>query len=161
MPRGTHRFADGRPDFRAPVVNSTLPSYDGVMEPARQTTEQRLTIVPDELQAEMVRAVLESHDIRCVVRRTALGELQWGVVNTGMGGPREIVVDGDDLAAARDVLAATEAALPPEADPHDPTLLADRAVMRRGFTTFAVLLFGIPIVLGILGLLASIADGMG
>ncbi len=144
-----------------PVVDSGITTYHGGMDLARQTTERRLTIVPDELQAEMVRAVLESHDIRCVVRRTALGEIQWGVVNVGMGGPREIVVEAEDFEAARDVLAEIEATLPGATDEHDPTMLADRTVMRRGFTTFALLLFGIPIALGIIGLLASIADGMG
>ena len=130
-------------------------------EPVRQTTEQRLTIVPDEMQAEMVRAVLEAHDIRCVVRRTALGEIQWGAVNVGMGGPREIIVELANIDMARSLIEEIDATPPAAADEHDPTLLADRTILRRGFTTFAMLLFGVPIVLGIIGLLMSIADGMG
>lgn len=130
------------------------------MEPARQPTEHRLTVVPDEMQAEMLRSILESHGISCVVRRTALGEIQWGAVNVGMGGPRELIVSGDDLALARELVAETDPDAVSAVE-HDPMMLADRTVMRRGFTTFAVLLFGIPLLLGILGLLATISDGMG
>ena len=128
------------------------------MEPAPVETEQRLTIVPDELQAEMVRAVLDSHGIACVVRRTALGEIQWGAVNTGMGGPREIVVRAADIEAARELLDAPADNVPAEADAPDPPLERRSNALGAGFGAMALLLFGVPFLLGAAWWLADLLD---
>ncbi len=133
------------------------------MDAAREFSERRLTIVDGELQAEMVRAVLEEHGIRCMVRRPALGEIQWGAVNVGMGGPREIVVDAGDLDLATEVLASSvdtsagEAGALDAAEPMDPELSTARNRMRAVWVAAVVVLFGIPIAIGIVsGILATL-----
>jgi hypothetical protein len=120
--------------------------------------EQRLTVVPDELQAEMVRSVLETHGIQCVVRRPALGELQWGAINVGMGGPREIVVDAADLDAARELLDAPveEAATPDEPVAEAPE--GARPPLGAWWALVVVLLFGVPLVLFAIWWLAALLD---
>lgn len=122
-------------------------SYDVGMDPARATAEERLTIVPDELQAEMVRSVLAAHDIHSVIRRPALGEIQWGAVNVGMGGPREVMVAVEDLAAARELLDAPTHGSPAAADERDVVLEQRRSTLSRGFGLIVVLLFGVPFAL--------------
>jgi hypothetical protein len=119
--------------------------------------EERLTIVPDELQAEMVRSVLEAHGIHCVVRRPALGQLQWGDVNPGMGGPREIIVRGDELAAARELLDSPVEGVPVAAAAPDARLVARSRGLRSGFSLLVLVLFGVPLAAaGLLALLATL-----
>lgn len=137
---------------------AATPSYDGGMDPARGTAEERLTIVPDELQAEMVRAVLVSHGIACLVRRPALGEIQWGVVNVGMGGPREIVVASDDIEAARELLDSPTQDAPVASAAVDAALERRSSRLGRGFGFIVVLLFGVPFALGAIWWLADLLE---
>jgi hypothetical protein len=64
----------------------------------------RLTIVPNELEAELVCALLRSAGVTCGHRITDFGAGAWDGVPTG--GPREIVVPESQLGEARAVLAA-------------------------------------------------------
>ncbi|MCY7304376.1 MAG: DUF2007 domain-containing protein [Thermoleophilia bacterium] len=68
----------------------------------------RVTIVPNEVSADLVCSFLRAEGIKCAHRVTnvAAGSLD-GV--PGMGGAREIVVAAADVDAARAVLAAAEA----------------------------------------------------
>lgn len=66
----------------------------------------RLTIVPNEPAADLVCSFLRAEGIRCGHRITDLGAGAWDGVPSG--GPREVLVDPADLAAARTVLAAAE-----------------------------------------------------
>ena len=142
------------------MVAAGVVAYRGAMTdlpPA--VTERRLTIVPDELQAEMVRSLLEQHGISCVVRRAALGEVQWGAINVGMGGPREIIVGDEDLEAARGLLEEdhvgeehAEVATSVEA-----TELVERTRRLNDWWVLAIMvLFGIPLVIGLFALLGGI-----
>jgi hypothetical protein len=107
--------------------------------------ERRLTIVGDELQAEMLRHLLSEHGIASVVRRTSYGQVQWGAINVGMGGPREIVVGHDDLEDARQLL---EAAPRTEDDePHDAGLVDRDRKLRGAWAIAALALFGVPLLL--------------
>lgn len=119
--------------------------------------EERLTIVPDELQAEMVRSVLDAHGIRCVIRRPALGQLQWGEVNPGMGGPREIIVRTEDLADARELLDAPLDGAPMAAVEPDGELVARSRELRSGFSLLVLVLFGVPLLTaGVLALVVTL-----
>jgi hypothetical protein len=66
----------------------------------------RLTVVPDEMQAEVVCGLLRANGIACSYRKTdsaaAIGAYGGGFA---IAGPTEILVSEDDLAAARKVLA--------------------------------------------------------
>jgi hypothetical protein len=108
--------------------------------------ERRLTIVGDELQAEMLRSLLEQHGISSVVRRTSYGEVQWGAINVGMGGPREVVVADRDLEQARLLL---EDASPADVDaePHDEQLVRRGTNLRLVWGMVALVLFGLPLLL--------------
>jgi hypothetical protein len=68
----------------------------------------RVTIVPNEVAADLVCSFLRAEGIKCAHRVTnvAAGSLD-GV--PGMGGAREVVVAEADVDAARAVLAAAEA----------------------------------------------------
>jgi len=66
----------------------------------------RLTIVQNEPQAELLCTFLRAEGIRCGHRITDMGAGAWDGVPSG--GPREVLVDPVDLAAARTVLAAAE-----------------------------------------------------
>lgn len=66
----------------------------------------RLTIVQTEPAAELLCSFLRAEGIRCGHRITDVGAGAWDGVPSG--GPREVLVDPDDLAAARAVLAAAE-----------------------------------------------------
>jgi hypothetical protein len=126
-------------------------------------TERRLTIVPDELQAEMVRSLLEQHGIACVVRRAALGEVQWGAINVGMGGPREIIVGEADLEGARALLAEDqvfEDQDEPSSAVDAPDLVERTRRLNDWWVLAIMVLFGIPLVLGLFALLAGILDRM-
>jgi Putative prokaryotic signal transducing protein len=64
----------------------------------------RLTVVRNELEAELVCALLRSAGVSCAHRITDYGAGAWDGVPTG--GPREIVVREEQLGDARAVLAA-------------------------------------------------------
>jgi hypothetical protein len=66
----------------------------------------RLTIVPNEAAAELACSFLRAEGIRCGHRPTDVGVGAGGGLPTG--GPREVLVDPSDLAAARQVLAAAD-----------------------------------------------------
>jgi len=66
-------------------------------------TEVRLTVVGDELEAEMLCGLLRTNGIACMSRRT---DLAAGMADAGtsMGGPREILVEEERLEEARTLL---------------------------------------------------------
>ena len=67
----------------------------------------RVTVVPNEVAADLVCSFLRAEGIKCAHRVTNVGAGSWdGVPN--MGGAREIIVAEDDVDAARAVLAAAE-----------------------------------------------------
>jgi hypothetical protein len=67
----------------------------------------RVTIVPNEIEADVVCSYLRAEGIRCAHRVTNMGAGGWdGVPN--VGGAREVLVDPGDLAAAREALASAE-----------------------------------------------------
>ncbi|MEI7761441.1 MAG: hypothetical protein WCJ67_11880 [Thermoleophilia bacterium] len=67
----------------------------------------RVTIVPNEVAADVVCTFLRAEGIRCAHRVTNVGAGSWdGVPN--MGGAREVVVTQPDLEAALAILAAAE-----------------------------------------------------
>ena len=66
-----------------------------------------LTIVPNEVAAEVVCSFLRAEGIRCAHRITNVGAGSWdGVPNAG--GAREVLVDPADVEVAREVLASAE-----------------------------------------------------
>ena len=67
----------------------------------------RVTIVTNEIAADVVCTFLRAEGILCGHRITNVGAGSWdGVPN--VGGAREVLVDADDLERAREVLAAAE-----------------------------------------------------
>ena len=67
----------------------------------------RVTIVPNEVAADVVCTFLRAEGILCNHRVTNVGAGSWdGVPNAG--GAREILVAPEDLQRAREVLAAAE-----------------------------------------------------
>lgn len=68
---------------------------------------QRVTVVPNELEAEMVCALLRSAGIKCGHRETDVAAGLAGG-QPGMMGPREVLVAAEDLERAREVLAADD-----------------------------------------------------
>ena len=67
----------------------------------------RVTIVANEIEADVVCSYLRAEGIRCAHRVTNMGAGGWdGVPN--VGGAREVLVDPVDLAAAREALASAE-----------------------------------------------------
>jgi hypothetical protein len=66
-----------------------------------------LTIVPNEVEADLVCSFLRTQGIRCNHRVTNVGAGGWdGVPNAG--GPREVLVDPADLERAREAVASAE-----------------------------------------------------
>jgi hypothetical protein len=66
-----------------------------------------LTIVPNEIAADLVCTFLRAEGIRCGHRITNVGAGSWdGVPN--VGGAREVLVDPDDLERAREALASAD-----------------------------------------------------
>lgn len=62
-----------------------------------------LTVVHDELEAEMLCAMLRANDIHCFYRKTDIAAGAWtGVL--ARGGPVEVLVDEHDAIAARELL---------------------------------------------------------
>ena len=67
----------------------------------------RVTIVPNEVSADVVCTFLRAEGIRCGHRVTNVGAGSWdGVPN--MGGAREVLVAATDLEAARSILKAAD-----------------------------------------------------
>jgi hypothetical protein len=64
-----------------------------------------LTLVPSEVEAELLCALLRTEEIECEQRPT---NFSVGMMD-GMpgGGPREVFVDAQDLARAQELLAAS------------------------------------------------------
>jgi hypothetical protein len=64
-----------------------------------------LTVVGDEVEAEMIRGFLRANGIECSLRTT---DLSWGSFagggGFGPGGPIELVVADEDVVAARRLL---------------------------------------------------------
>ena len=67
------------------------------------TSEVRLTVVGDEMEAAVICGLLTTEGIACDQRRTDAGAGAWEA--TGSGGPREILVAPSDLERARALLA--------------------------------------------------------
>ena len=67
----------------------------------------RVTIVPNEVAADLVCTFLRAEGIKCGHRVTNMGAGSWdGVPNAG--GAREVLVDPADLEVAREALASAE-----------------------------------------------------
>jgi len=67
----------------------------------------RVTIVPNEVAADVVCTFLRAEGIRCGHRITNMGAGGWdGVPNAG--GAREVLVDPADLEAAREALVSAD-----------------------------------------------------
>jgi len=64
----------------------------------------RLTVVPNEFEAEVIRGLLETEGIESSQRKT---DLAAGIsdASTSAFGPREILVNSDDLERARSLIA--------------------------------------------------------
>ena len=65
----------------------------------------RLTVLPDEAEAEVVCGMLRAEGIKCFHRTT---DLTGHLVITAPGGWREVLVNEPDLPRARELLEATE-----------------------------------------------------
>lgn|GEM_PF-904189 len=77
-----------------------LPSYaDHVMD------EARVTVVSNDVEAEMLCGLLRSAGIECYFRKTDLGAGYTGGMLSSAG-PTEVIVRGADLERARELLAA-------------------------------------------------------
>jgi Putative prokaryotic signal transducing protein len=63
----------------------------------------RLTVVANELEAEMVRSLLTTAGIESMQRYTDFGAGAFDGMPSG-GGPREILVHAGDLGAARELI---------------------------------------------------------
>jgi putative signal transducing protein len=64
----------------------------------------RLTVVPNEVEAEVVCGLLRSNGIECFTRTTDAAAGGLGSEGIGMAGPTEILVDEADLDSARQLL---------------------------------------------------------
>jgi hypothetical protein len=64
----------------------------------------RLTIVRNEMEAELLCGLLRTEDIECDHRSTNFGV---GTMDGLPGGAREVLVAADDLDRAREILAAS------------------------------------------------------
>jgi hypothetical protein len=62
----------------------------------------RLTVVGNEIEAEAICGLLRTEGIACDHRQTDMGAGAWEA--TGSGGPREILVEPDDLERARELI---------------------------------------------------------
>ena len=63
-----------------------------------------LEVVQSEPEAEVIRGLLRSEGISSLVQQTSVGAGMAGGLAGAAGGPREILVDEQNLAAARRVL---------------------------------------------------------
>lgn len=69
--------------------------------------EVRLTVVANEMEAEMICGLLRSEGIECYFRKTDLGAGSTGGMLTGFG-QTEIIVGASDLEQARGLLGAAD-----------------------------------------------------
>ena len=69
--------------------------------------EVTLTVVPNEPEAEMVCGMLRANGIACAYRTTNLAA-GMADASAAIGGPREIVVDSEQLEEARKLLPDNE-----------------------------------------------------
>jgi hypothetical protein len=67
----------------------------------------RVTIVPNEVAADLVCAFLRAEGIRCAHRVTNMGAGGWDSVPNA-GGPREVLVDPADLETAHELLQSAD-----------------------------------------------------
>ena len=67
--------------------------------------EVTLTVVHDEMEADMICGLLRASSIACFHRKTNVAGA-WSVGFAG-GGPIEVLVDEHDLAAARELLSSS------------------------------------------------------
>lgn len=144
------------------------------MHPDAPPQEMRLTIVADELQASMVCSLLESNGIPCRQQRTPGAGVDWGLANVGMSGHREVLVGIDQLDDARSLLASVEDAdevggshvleatsLPGMSEADERRQLAGMLRLRRGYALAVLLLFGVPLGIGLAYELLYAARAMG
>jgi hypothetical protein len=66
------------------------------------TLRVRLTVVGEEIEAEVICGLLRTEGIACNNRQTDMGAGAWEA--TGSGGPREILVAPSDLERARELI---------------------------------------------------------
>ena len=66
-----------------------------------------VTVAPNEVTADLICSFLREEGILCNHRITNIGAGAWDGVPSAAG-PREVVVDADDLDQARRVLAAAD-----------------------------------------------------
>jgi hypothetical protein len=66
--------------------------------------EVPVTVVRDEMEAEMLCALLRENNIRCYQRKTNFGVGATDLALSGFG-PREIIVLASDLERAREIIA--------------------------------------------------------
>ena len=71
--------------------------------PWTPVSEVTLTVVRDELEAEMVLAVLRAHGLWCSYRKTDIAAGAWTLM-LALGGPVEVLVHEDDLDTALGLL---------------------------------------------------------
>jgi hypothetical protein len=76
------------------------------------TSEVRLIVVGDEMEAAVICGLLTTEGIACDQRRTDAGAGAWEA--TGSGGPREILVAPANLERARKLLAPDTLACEPK-----------------------------------------------
>ena len=65
----------------------------------------RLTVVPNPVEAEMIRSLLTTEGIESLVKQTNFGA---GSMRGMAGGQQEILVNAADLESARELLAPQE-----------------------------------------------------
>lgn len=128
--------------------------------------ERRIAIVGSELEAEMLCSLLQEHGVRATHRRTAAAGVDWGVVNVGMSGAREVLVLEADEAAAREVLescalAADGTASTAEDDATDARQRAAAQRLRIAFGVFALIVFASPLLYFVLAPILSLPGGVG
>ena len=128
------------------------------------TDTARVSIVPNEFQAELVCSALRAAGIECEYQRTSLAGLDWGEVNVGSAGGREVLVAASDLEAARLVVATVEE-IDDGAD-NDPADAELEALMRGRnrkvrliFGVLALVLFAPVVTIAIIGPIVRAAQG--
>lgn len=87
--------------YSTPVMRSS-DAEASLVTLAGEMSAVTLTVVHDEMEADVVCGLLQANDIECFHRKTDVA----GAWTTGFarGGPIEVLVDERDLAAARALL---------------------------------------------------------